>query len=304
MKVILAGATGFIGSALAAQLLKDGHRLTMLTRANPAGIPPGATQLGWQPGLPGHWREALDKAVAQADGVINLAGESIAAGRWSEERKQKLHASRIETTRALVEAIGRSGRGVKFLLNASAVGYYGPRGDEIVSEADAPGNDFLARLCHDWEAEALRAESLGVRVVLLRTGIVLGKNGGALAKMVPPFKFFLGGPLGSGKQWMPWIHLDDEVGLIAFAMTSDARGPLNAAAPEPATMKDFCAALAKALGRPCWAPVPAFVLRAALGEMADMLLTGQRAVPAAAEKLGYRFRYQTLPRALEAIFTR
>jgi uncharacterized protein len=303
MKIIIAGATGFIGSALTARLSTDGHALTVLTRTNTGRIPSGATRLLWQPASPGEWQRGFDKAVADADGIINLAGESIAAGRWTEARKQNIRLSRIETTRTLVDAIARTGSGVKFLLNASAIGYYGGRGDETVTEADPPGSDFLARLCHDWEAEALRAEASGVRVVLLRTGIVLGKNGGALAKMVPPFKFFLGGPLGSGKQWMPWIHLEDEIGLIAWAMASDARGALNATAPEPVTMKEFCGTLGTALGRPCWAPVPAFALRAALGEMADMLLTGQRAVPAAAEKLGYRFRYPKLPAALENILS-
>jgi uncharacterized protein len=303
MKIIIAGATGFIGSALTARLSADGHALTVLTRTNSGRIPTGATRLLWCPGSPGEWQRGLDKAVADADGIINLAGESIAAGRWTEARKQTIRSSRIETTRTLVDAIARIGSGVKFLLNASAVGYYGGRGDETLTEADPPGSDFLARLCHEWEAEALRAEASGVRVVLLRTGIVLGKNGGALAKMVPPFKFFLGGPLGSGKQWMPWIHLEDEIGLCAWAMASDARGALNATAPEPVTMKEFCGTLGKALGRPCWAPVPAFALRAALGEMADMLLNGQRAVPAAAEKLGYRFRYPKLPAALENILS-
>ena len=303
MKIVIAGGTGFIGSALAARLRQDGHVLTLLTRVKKPLNSTGTTTILWQPGAPGDWQRKLEETVADADGIVNLAGESIAAGRWTEARKEKLRASRIETTRALVDAIARTGRGVKFLLNASAVGYYGARGDETVTEGDPPGSDFLARLCRDWEAEALRAEASGARVVLLRTGIVLGKNGGALAKMVPPFKFFLGGPLGSGKQWMPWIHLEDEIGLIAWAMTSGARGPLNATAPEPVMMKDFCGALAKALHRPCWAPVPAFLLRAALGEMADMLLTGQRAVPAQAERLGYRFRYAKLAAALENIFT-
>jgi uncharacterized protein (TIGR01777 family) len=303
MKIIIAGATGFIGSALTARLSADGHALTVLTRTDTSRIPPGATRLLWRPGTAGEWERGVDQAVADAEGIINLAGESIAADRWTEARKRKLRASRVETTRALVDAIAKTGSGVKFLLNASAVGYYGPHGDETVTEADPPGGDFLARLCRDWEAEALRAEASGVRVVLLRTGIVLGKNGGALAKMVPPFKFFLGGPLGSGKQWMPWIHLEDEIGLIALALTSDVRGALNATAPEPVTMKGFCQALGQALGRPCWAPVPAFVLRVALGEMSDMLLTGQRAVPAQAERLGYRFRYPKLPAALENILT-
>lgn len=302
MKIVIAGASGFIGTALVELLARKGHALTLLTRVKKTLTPAGATTIVWQPGSSGAWPRALDETMTNADGVINLAGESIAAGRWSEARKQKLRSSRIETTRALVEAIGKTPSNIKFLINASAVGYYGPRGDEIVTEAEPPGGDFLARLCRDWEIEALRAEGSGARVALLRTGIVLGRGGGALAKMVPPFKFFLGGPLGSGRQWMPWIHLEDEIGLIGFLIDANARGAINATAPEPVRMKEFCAALGKALGRPSWAPVPAFVLRAALGEMAEMLLTGQRAVPAEAERLGYRFRYPTLRPALENIF--
>lgn len=304
MKIIIAGGTGFIGSELLARLREDGHALTVLTRTQAPGMPAGVTTILWQPGGAGDWRRPVEEAVAAADGVINLAGESIAAGRWTEARKRKLRASRVETTRALAEAIAKAGRGVKFLVNASAVGYYGPRGDEIVTEADPPGKDFLARLCRDWEAEALGVETHGVRVVLLRTGIVLGRNGGALAKMVPAFKVFLGGPLGSGRQWMPWIHLEDEIGLIAFLVNSNAHGAVNATAPEPVKMKEFCGTLAKVMRRPCWAPVPAFALRAALGEMAEMLLTGQRAVPAEAERLGYRFRYRSLRPALENILAK
>ena len=301
MKIILAGATGFIGTALAELLHREGHALTLLTRVKKPLTLSGATTIVWQPGSSGDWRPALDDAMTDADGVINLAGESIAAGRWSEARKEKLRASRIETTRALVDSIANAPGSVKFLLNGSAVGYYGPRGDEIVTEREPPGSDFLARLCRDWEAEALRAEGSGARVVLLRTGIVLGRNGGALTKMVPPFKFFLGGPLGSGRQWMPWIHLEDEIGLIEFLIRSNARGAVNATAPEPVRMKEFCATLGKTLRRPSWAPVPAFVLRLAFGEMADVLLTGQRAVPAEAERHGYRFRYAALREALENI---
>lgn len=302
MKIIVAGGTGFIGSALVDRLARKGHALTVLTRIKKT-LMPGATPLVWQPGVSGEWRRDLEATLADADGVINLAGESIAAGRWSKARKDQLRLSRIESTRALVDAIAGARGRPKFLINGSAVGYYGPRADEPINEAEHPGSDFLARLCVEWEAEARRAEALEVRVVLLRTGIVLGRGGGALAKMVPPFKFFVGGPLGSGAQWMPWIHLDDEVGLIDFLVEASARGAVNATAPEPVTMKEFCAALGKVMRRPCWAPVPAFVLRAALGEMADMLLTGQRAVPAAAEKLGYRFRFSKLSDALRDILS-
>jgi hypothetical protein len=209
--------------------------------------------------------------------------------------------SRIESTRSLIEAIAKAKQKPGFLLNASAVGYYGPRGDELITEESPPGTDFLSRVCVEWEEEAKKAEPLGVRVIRLRTGIVLGPNGGALAKMVPPFKLFVGGPLGSGMQWMSWIHRDDEVGLILHLIeNSRASGAVNATAPNPVRMKEFCQTLGKVLHRPCWAPVPAFALRLMLGEMADMLLTGQRVLPTAAQKLGYQFRYPHLNEALQA----
>jgi hypothetical protein len=297
MKIVVAGGTGFIGSALTRSLVDSGHAVVLLARAASKPIS-GAQTVLWQPGERQQPQSPLAAAIDGADAVVNLAGEPIAGKRWSPAQKARLRASRIETTSALVQAIGAAQKTPKLLLNASAVGYYGPRGDETVTEAEPPGSDFLAGLCREWEAEALRAEKSGARVLLLRTGIVLGRGGGALAKMVPPFKFFFGGPLGSGRQWMPWIHLEDEIGLIEFLVRSNARGAVNATAPEPVPMKEFCATLGKELGRPSWAPVPAFVLRLAFGEMADILLTGQRAVPAEAQRLGYRFRFPTLGPAL------
>ena len=301
MKLVVTGGTGFIGARLCNQLDRQGHSLTILTRSVSAADSPNNTTILWQPGSPGTWERNLEEAIDSSDGVINLAGEPIAGKRWSVVQKRRLRSSRIDTTRALVTAIGKAKKKPAFLLNASAVGYYGPRGDEVITEESGRGGDFLAGLCSDWEEEAKRAESYGVRVIRLRTGIVLGK-GGALAKMVPPFKLFIGGPLGSGKQWMPWIHLEDEIGMIQFLMeNSNAHGAVNACAPNPVTMKEFCRTLGSVLNRPSWAPVPAFALRLLLGEMAEMLLTGQRAVPAAAERLGYRFRHPELREALENI---
>ncbi len=301
MKLVVAGGAGFIGARLCNQLDRQGHSLTILTRSVSAADSPNKTTILWQPGSPGTWERNLEEAIDGADGVINLAGEPIAGKRWSVAQKRRLRSSRIDTTRTLVTAIGKAKKKPAFLLNASAVGYYGPRGDEVITEESGRGGDFLAGLCSDWEEEAKRAESYGVRVIRLRTGIVLGK-GGALAKMVPPFKLFIGGPLGSGKQWMPWIHEEDEIGMIQLLMeNSNARGAVNACAPNPVTMKEFCRTLGSVLNRPCWAPVPAFALRLLLGEMAEMLLTGQRAVPAAAERLGYRFRHPELREALENI---
>ena len=298
MKLVVTGASGFIGSVLCSRLLQKGHTLTLLTRSAPRETSTGTKRwLHWRPGMSGDWESTL----GAADGVINLAGEPIAAKRWTRKQKHQLRLSRIDTTVGLVRAIAKAKQKPRFLLNASAVGYYGPRGDEIIGEDAAAGTDFLAALCRDWENEAIKAEKLGVRVLRLRTGLVLGPGGGPLAKMAPPFKFFIGGPLGSGKQWMPWIQIEDEVGLIVHLIeNSQANGPVNAAAPNPVTMKEFCRTLGQVLGRPSWAPVPAFALRIMLGEMAGMLLTGQRAVPAAAEKFGYRFRYPNLQEALRA----
>lgn len=298
MKIAIAGGTGFIGSALCTRLLERGHSLIMLTRSNSrTSHAPNQKWVTWDPPSPGAWEKVIDGS----DGVINLAGEPIVGKRWTEAQKEKIRTSRVGTTRALVTSIAKAGEKPEWLINGSAVGYYGPRGDEAITEESGPGSDFLSRTCTEWEVEAKKAEDHGLRVVWLRTGIVLGANGGALAKMVPPFKLFAGGPLGSGKQWMPWIHLEDEVGLIEFLMENpDAHGPINATAPNPVTMKEFCKTLGKVLHRPSWAPVPAFALRILLGEMANMLLTGQRALPAEAQRLGYTFRYPTLPEALEA----
>jgi uncharacterized protein (TIGR01777 family) len=298
MKLVVTGATGFIGSALCSRLLERGDTLTLLTgHTPPEASTPTKTWRHWMPGTSGDWEASLDGA----DGVINLAGESIAAKRWTESQKNKIRSSRIDATRSIVEGLAKAQRKPSFLLNASAVGYYGPHGDEIVTEETAAGTDFLSSLCRVWEEEAQGAESMGVRVLRLRTGIVLSPWGGVLAKMVLPFKLFVGGPLGSGAQWMSWIHLDDEIGLILYLIDKvQAVGPVNATAPNPVTMKEFCQTLGKVMGRPSWAPVPSFALRLLLGEMADMLLTGQRAVPTAANKLGYHFGYANLSDALKA----
>jgi uncharacterized protein (TIGR01777 family) len=252
----------------------------------------------WDATRPSGWLSAVEGT----DGVIHLAGEPIAAKRWSPAQKLRLRESRIDTTRALVEAIAQARNKPRFLINASAVGYYGDRGDETITEESAPGNDFLAELCAAWESEATKANELGLRVALLRTGIVLGKGRGALAKMVPPFKVFMGGRLGTGKQWFPWIHLDDEVGLIKFIIENDkAEGPFNLTSPNPVTMAQFCRVLGRVLNRPAWAPVPPSVLYLMLGEMAEMLLSGQRAVPQAALRLGYNFRFSRVDEALESL---
>jgi uncharacterized protein len=299
MKIVITGASGFIGSLLVDRLWKQRHHLILLSRNPPREF--NVTQqewVSWIPGASGEWEEVIDGA----DGVINLAGEPIAAKRWSDAQKEKIRFSRVESTKALVKAIAKTKQKPKFLISSSAVGYYGGRGDEIVTEETTPGNDYLARVCVDWEKEARKAESYGLRVALVRTGIVLDKGKGALAKMVVPVKYFVGGPLGSGDQWAPWIHIEDQIGLLLFLIENqNARGPFNATAPNPVTMKEFCKTIGAILNRPSWATVPGGILTLLIGEMAEMLLNGQRAVPQAATKLGYEFKYTNLLPALESL---
>jgi uncharacterized protein len=298
MRLVVTGATGFIGTPLCARLLERGHTLTLFTRGSPRD-PGGATKrwVHWTPGALREWETTLNGA----DGVINLAGEPIAAKKWTHLQRHRIETSRVDGTNSLVQAIAKAAVRPKFLISASAVGYYGPRGDETVTEETPPGNDFLSFVCREWEEEARKAEELGLRVVRLRTGIVLGSGGGALAKMVEPFKFFVGGPLGSGQQWMSWIQLEDHVRLILELIeNTHMSGAVNATAPNPVRNKEFCQTLAKVLHRPCWAPVPGFALKLVLGDMADMLLTGQKVIPAAPQKFGFRFRYPTLEEALQA----
>lgn len=279
------------------KLREQRHSIVSLSRNLPNQGSEVGTWLQWQPGQSGEWERQVDGA----DGIINLAGEPIADKRWSKTQKQNMRSSRIDGTRSLVIAIARAKVKPKFLINASAVGFYGPHGDKILKESSSP-DDFLSTLCVDWEGEARKAEEFGVRVALLRTGIVLAKGKGALAKMVPLFKIFAGGPLGSGAQWVPWIHIDDEVGLIQFLIESpDSSGPFTATAPNPVIMAEFAKALDDVLNRPSWFAVPPWVLALTIGEMADMLLAGQRALPEAANKAGYEFKYPEIGPALRSL---
>ena len=295
MKFLITGGTGFIGGPLCQTLVQQGHELLILSRRPVKQSTQMVVRL-----LP--WEgDEWQRAIEGVGGIINLAGESIAAKRWTPQQKHLIRESRVQATRRLVNAIAALSKKPAVLVNASAIGYYGTRGDEAVSETDPPGSGFLAEVCQAWEAEAQRAESFGVRVVRLRIGLVLGSHGGALAKMVPPFRFFVGGPLGSGRQWVSWIHLDDVIGLIGWALTrQDVSGAVNATAPTPVTMRNLCQELGRVMRRPSWAPVPAGVLRLLLGEMAELLLTGQRVMPNAALRGGYRFAYPALRPALEA----
>jgi uncharacterized protein (TIGR01777 family) len=302
MKIILAGCTGFIGQALIQALLSNGHSLWLLTRSPEKASREWGDQvkfLKWDAGSSGDWMREFDGA----DAVINLTGESIAGKKWTAEQKKKIVASRVDSTKVIAEAILKSKNKPAVFINASAVGYYGNVNSGDVTEDTIPTEkSFLADTCTQWENEAKRADVEGVRVIRLRIGIVLEKNGGALAKMIPPFKFFIGGPLGSGKQWMPWIHRDDIIGLIQFVLAhEEVSGAVNATAPHPVTMKEFCQKLGAALHRPCWAPVPAVALKILLGEMAEMLLGGQKAVPKKLLQAGYAFKYPHLEDALREI---
>ncbi len=297
MRVVVSGATGLIGSQLVAALKARGDDVTVLSR-NPerAAAALGVEAVAWQP-LSG---PPPTEALAGRDAVIHLAGEPVAQ-RWSAAAKQSILDSRETGTGHLVDAIAASDRKPAALLSSSAVGYYGKHGDDVVTEQTAAGNDFLAGVCVAWEREALRAEALGLRVVIVRTGVVLDASGGALKRMLPPFKAGVGGPVAGGRQYMPWIHCDDIVGLYLAALDDPSwSGPVNGTAPEPVTNAVFSKALGRALGRPAVLPVPGFAIRAIYGEMAEIVTGGQRAVPAAAERLGYSFEQPELDEALRA----
>lgn len=297
MRVIVTGGTGFIGSRLCENLVATGHEVVLFTRDASRSrdeIHPKVRVVSWAPGAV--WESWVDGAGA----IVNLAGESIAQ-RWTEAAKQRIVRSRVDAATRLVGAIEKAAVKPSVLVNAAAVGYYGPHGDEILDEGAPPGTDFLAMTCVAWEESAKKAEALGVRVVLLRTGVVLG-DGGALAKMLPPFKAFAGGPIGSGQQWMSWIHRDDLVALFVFAIkNANAHGPINGTAPNPVTMKVFAKALGRVLHRPSLLPAPAAAVRLLLGEMATVVLDGQRVVPKKAQGLGFEFRFTEVEAALRDV---
>ena len=307
MRVIITGGTGLIGRDLARAMGAQGHDVVILTR-NPrktGNLPPGVRAAGWDGKTAAGWGGLLDGAGGDGDtGIVHLAGESIAEGRWTDEKKRRIRDSRVESSRAVVEAIRQAAVKPRVLLQGSAVGYYGPRGDEVVTEDDPPGRGFLSEVCVEWEESSREAEALGVRRALLRTGIVLSPEGGALPKLLLPYRLLAGAPLGSGRQWFPWIHAEDEVAAIRFLLKrDDAQGPFNLSAPNPVTNRQLGDALARAVGRPnplqaLGLKVPGAVFRAALGEMADSILHGQRAVPKKLLDLGFRFRFSDLQPAL------
>ena len=308
MRIVIAGGSGFLGSPLAEVYAEEGHDVRVLTRSLPPGESrhesgtgmPGITRVGWKPdGQSGPWAQVVDGA----DAIVNLAGESIGDKRWSPQRKAQLRDSRLLPTRSLAAAVTAANRPPGVFISASGVNYYGMSGDERKTEDSPAGADFLAQLCEDWETEARKADRAGVRLAVMRSGVVLERSGGALPQMMTPFKMFVGGPLGSGRQYLSWIHRLDWVEIVRWIVqTPEAIGPINATAPHPVTSRQFASALGSALRRPSFVPAPSFALKIALGEFANYILGGQRVIPTRAQSLGYHFRYPEIDIAFRGIF--
>ncbi|MHC5759469.1 thylakoid membrane protein ThyD [Nostoc sp.] len=304
MKFAITGATGFVGSLLVQRLQGKGHKIVVLTRNTafaqkvfPSEAFANVEIVAYTPNVSGSWQSV----IANCDGVVNLAGEPIGEGRWTPERKQEILNSRKLGTQKIVEAIANANPKPTVLINASAIGYYGTSETATYDETSLSGNDFLAQVCQAWEAEARKVKDAGVRLVILRFGIVLG-NGGALGKMIPPFKLFAGGPIGSGRQWFSWIHVDDLVNLILQALTKpEIEGVYNATAPNPVRMADLSQTLGQVMNRPSWLPVPAFAIEALLGDGAIVVLQGQQVIPKRTLETGFEYKYPNLQPALTQI---
>ena len=297
MRTLITGGTGLIGHALSHSLVGDGHEVLVLSRnaTKRDGLPPAVQIIQWDAQTMNGW----ERLINEVDVVVNLAGESLAGGRWTDARKQRILDSRVTAGQLLVKATAAATRRPIALIQASAVGYYGSRRDEILDESSGPGSDYLARVCFDWEASTAPVERMGVRRAIARTGIVLSTAGGALPKILLPFKLFAGGPMGDGRQWWPWIHIQDEVAAIRFLMENErATGPFNLTTPAPLTNREFAAVTGNVMGRPAFLPAPAPALKLALGEMSTILLDGQRALPRRLQDLGFEFNYPTLEGAL------
>jgi len=302
MRIAITGGSGFIGRRLVARLLEQGDQVLVLTRRleqarRILGESPNLKLLPYDPYQPQAWAAALEGY----EGIVNLAGEPLASSRWTETKKKEIRRSRVETTQALVQALASLNQKPQVMISSSAVGYYGshPAGEPL-TETDPPAQDFLAEVCQAWEAAARPVEELGIRLAILRTGIVLGPDGGALGQMLAPFQFFIGGTIGSGKQWLSWIHREDWVSLVCFLLEQGS-GVFNATAPNPVQMEEFCRTLGQVLGRPSWLPVPELALELLLGEAAQVVLTGQKVIPQAALQMGFTFQYPQLKEALRQI---
>lgn len=299
MKILVTGATGFIGRRLVEEAKRRGHSVVAVSRdpASARSVLTGVPLYPWNPEHDPLPHEALDGT----DVVVHLAGESVGEGRWTKKKMARIRDSRVLSTRKMVEGFAR--KRPKALVNASAIGWYGDRGDELLREDAPAADDFLAGVCREWEAEALKARELGVRVACVRTGVVLGRGGGALAKMLTPFKLNMGGRLGSGEQWMSWVHLDDIAEIFLHAAERDSiSGPVNGTAPNPRTNVEFTKALGRALGKWTFLPMPAFMLRLVVGKFAEVLLASQKCDPAVARQTGYAFKHPELEGAFQAIF--
>ena len=301
MRVLIAGGTGLIGTALARGLRDDGDEVIVLTRApekSRGRVAAGVRLEKWD----GRSTEGWGPLMEEVDAIVNLAGEGIADGRWSAERKRRIRQSRVDAGRAIVAAVAAAAAKPAVLVQSSAVGYYGPCADEILTEEAAAGSDFLAEVCVEWEASTAEVEAMDVRRPVIRTGVVLSGEGGAFPRMTLPFRLFAGGPLGSGKQYFPWIHIDDEVAAIRFLLASEtASGPYNLTAPDPLRNRDFVRLLGKTMRRPAFVPTPSFALQTIFGEMSTVLLDGQRAVPARLQDAGYEYVYSGVEDALRAL---
>ena len=297
MKITISGASGLIGRRLLKTLSGNGNALQVLSRHAGTNMPGGIKVFPWDPGK----GEPPADSLRDTDAVIHLAGEPVAQ-RWSAETKKRIRDSRVEGTRNLVQAMAKLRQPPSTLICASAIGYYGSRGDEVLTESSPAGAGFLPEVCVAWEKEAMAAEALGMRVARVRIGIVLDRRGGALKKMLPPFQMGVGGKIGNGQQWMSWIHLEDLVGIVRFALENPVKGAVNGVAPYPVTNRDFTKALAAAVHRPAIFPVPALALKLLFGEMSEVLLASQRVQPKEAEAAGYRYRFPQLEGALGDLF--
>jgi uncharacterized protein (TIGR01777 family) len=303
MHILITGGTGALGRRLVDHLIQYGHLVTVVSRQEykPATLPAKINFAQWDAKTAAGWGHLVE----EADAIVNFAGAGLAEARWTEERKKVLRDSRVHAGQAVVEAISAASHRPHVLVQASAVGYYGPRKEEIIQEDSSSGNDFLAEICKAWEASSQPVEEMGVRRVVIRSGLVLDTRGGALPKMLLPFHFFVGGPVGSGKQWYPWIHYFDELNAIRFLIDNEAaRGPFNLCTPNPLRNRDFARAIGKAMKRPALVPAPGIMIKLLYGEMSTVVLDGQQAVPRALQELGYEFKFPTAEAALVNLLSR
>lgn len=297
MHVVVTGGTGLVGRLLTRTLASAGHEVTILSRSGnrPAGLPEGVEVCRWDARTASGWEETAERA----DAIVNLAGENLSSGPWTDARKRRIVRSRVDSGAAVVQAVERASRKPRVLIQASAVGYYGPRRDEEITEEAPAGSDFLARVCVDWEASTAPVEAMGVRRAVVRTGMLLSIRGGALPLLALPVRMFVGGRLGSGKQWVPWIHISDEVAAIQFLLENEAaQGPFNLAAPQPVTNARLVRAIGRVLGRPTLFWAPSLALKLVLGEMSTVVLGSQRVVPRRLTEAGFRFKFPEIDQAL------